>query len=235
MVIIIDKNHVNFKEPSVSVDTETDDLIRQVIKDNFTDRTVIILANRFRLIVQMDRILVMDHGRVVEFDTPIALLDNPKSKFSMMVSQTGDVDPMRLRQLAQSHLDSKSGRRPSIHNDRSFNRDTTSQTTTRSYESQQSLPRSLADIFVSPEMRRSTSNRSASSDLSCASSDAKDLGTTEVLELADIRPDPERLRPETEFQSSQRSLLKNHLKDQYLSSQHQAKSNHPPQPPPSSS
>ena len=44
--------------------------------------------------------MVMKHGEIVEFDTPLALLDNPKSKFSLMLSQTGDVDPVALRQLA---------------------------------------------------------------------------------------------------------------------------------------
>ena len=144
------------------------------------DRTVIILANRFRLIVQMDRILVMDHGRVVEFDTPLNLLDNPKSKFSLMVSQTGDVDPVRLRQLALARVDKQRAQSPNgVTMERGPSRDSNTQNTTRSYDSQGSLPRSLKDIFVAPETRSSMTSLNTHSSLS---SDAPH----EVVELQDI-------------------------------------------------
>lgn len=76
------------------------------MKENFQDSTVIILATRFSMIVQCDRVIVMNHGRVVEFDTPLGLLDDPKSKFSLMLAQNGDVDPVKLRALAKSRADS---------------------------------------------------------------------------------------------------------------------------------
>jgi ABC-type multidrug transport system ATPase subunit len=81
------------------------------MRENFEDATVILLATRFRMIVQCDRVIVMNHGKVVEFDTPLGLLDDPKSKFSLMLAQTGDVDPVMLRALAKSRADSKSGPR----------------------------------------------------------------------------------------------------------------------------
>lgn len=87
-------------EPAVTVDRDTEHLIQQVMNENFKHCTVIFLATRFRVIVQMDRVMVMKHGELVEFDTPLNLLDNPKSKFSLMLSQTGDVDPNYLRRLA---------------------------------------------------------------------------------------------------------------------------------------
>lgn len=77
------------------------------MRENFEHATVIILATRFRIIVQCDRVIVMNHGKVVEFDTPLGLLNDPKSKFSLMLAQTGDIDPVKLRQLAQSRADSK--------------------------------------------------------------------------------------------------------------------------------
>jgi ABC-type glutathione transport system ATPase component len=94
-------------EPAVTVDRDTERLIQQVMNENFSQCTVIFLATRFRVIVQMDRVMVMKHGEIVEFDTPLALLDNPKSKFSLMLSQTGDVDPVSLRQLAQKKATAK--------------------------------------------------------------------------------------------------------------------------------
>jgi hypothetical protein len=98
----------------------------------------------------------MDHGRVVEYDTPIALLENPKSKFSLMVSQNGDVDLTRLREIAQNSAD-----RSSL---KSLDR---SQSSSRSHDTTHgSLPRSLVDLFVRPEIRSPSmsSNSSMTSD-----------------------------------------------------------------------
>jgi ABC-type multidrug transport system fused ATPase/permease subunit len=87
--ILIQTTIVVYDEPTTTVDRDTEHLIQQVMNENFKDCTVIFLATRFRIIVQMDRIMVMKHGEIVEFDTPLNLLDDPKSKFSMMLSQTG--------------------------------------------------------------------------------------------------------------------------------------------------
>lgn len=38
----------------------------QTIQENFEDRTVIILASRYHLIMSMDRVLVMSRGKVIE-------------------------------------------------------------------------------------------------------------------------------------------------------------------------
>jgi ATP-binding cassette, subfamily C (CFTR/MRP), member 1 len=86
-------------EPIVAADNETDALIQSTINENFQDATVIILATRFRMIAQSDRIIVMESGRIVEFDSPHSLLTNPRSKFSLMVSQTGDIDLERLKKV----------------------------------------------------------------------------------------------------------------------------------------
>ncbi|KAI8906294.1 P-loop containing nucleoside triphosphate hydrolase protein [Gorgonomyces haynaldii] len=107
--ILIKTSIVIFDEPTVPVDLDTELLVMSVIKDNFENATVIVLASRFRVIVQTDRVLVMSHGRVVEFDTPLALMDNPKSKFSLMLAQTSDIDPQKLRQLAQNRHNQKLG------------------------------------------------------------------------------------------------------------------------------
>lgn len=92
--------YLNNIEPVVSVDNETDRLINQTIKENFGDSTVIILASRFPFIMESDRIMVMHEGKVIEYDTPLNLLDNPRSKFMRMISQTGDVDVIKLRRIA---------------------------------------------------------------------------------------------------------------------------------------
>lgn len=160
----------------MAVDTETDDLIRQVISENFQESTVIVLANRFRLIVKMDKILVMDHGRVVEYDTPLNLLENPKSKFSLMISQTGDIDLARLLEIARNTAD-----RLSL---KSLDR---SQSSSRSHDTHSSLPRSLAELFVRPDIR--SPSMSSTSSMNSDQHNSNSSYSCEV-ELHDLNKQP---------------------------------------------
>lgn len=58
------------------------------------------MASRLSQILESDKIMVMDGGKVVEFDTPVNLLDTPNTMFASLVSQAGDIDPSRLREVA---------------------------------------------------------------------------------------------------------------------------------------
>lgn len=47
------------------------------------------IAHRLNTIIDSDRVLVLDAGRVVEFDSPYMLLQNPGGVFHNLVAQTG--------------------------------------------------------------------------------------------------------------------------------------------------
>ncbi|WVF68600.1 hypothetical protein IAT40_003369 [Kwoniella sp. CBS 6097] len=68
-------------EATSSVDPETDALIQRIIQTEFADVTLISIAHRLQTVAYYDRILVMDSGKVAEFDTPLALFDQRESIF----------------------------------------------------------------------------------------------------------------------------------------------------------
>jgi ABC-type multidrug transport system fused ATPase/permease subunit len=61
-------------EPTSSVDTDTDELIQRLLRERFHSHTVIMIAHRLRSVVDYDKVLVLDGGKLAEFDSPAALL-----------------------------------------------------------------------------------------------------------------------------------------------------------------
>ncbi|CAF3075865.1 unnamed protein product [Rotaria sp. Silwood2] len=61
-------------EATAHVDQKTDDLIQTIIKEKFQDRTVMTIAHRLNTVAKCDRILVLDNGMIVNYDTPENIL-----------------------------------------------------------------------------------------------------------------------------------------------------------------
>ena len=61
-------------EATANVDLETDNLIQRTLRERFQNSTVFIVAHRLATIIDADRILVLDKGRLQEYAHPFKLL-----------------------------------------------------------------------------------------------------------------------------------------------------------------
>ncbi|OAD06293.1 hypothetical protein MUCCIDRAFT_139417 [Mucor lusitanicus CBS 277.49] len=87
-------------EATASVDFETDKAIQKTISTEFSDSTILCIAHRLHTVIEYDRILVLDQGRIDEFDNPYTLISNPESSFYKMCRNSGEFDS--LYELAKS-------------------------------------------------------------------------------------------------------------------------------------
>ncbi|KAL6364357.1 hypothetical protein LRP88_01755 [Fusarium phalaenopsidis] len=72
--MLANKRIILLDEASSNVDPNSEQLIRQVIQDQFVGCTVIAIVHRLGAVVDFDRVAVMSGGRVVEWDNPRELL-----------------------------------------------------------------------------------------------------------------------------------------------------------------
>ncbi|KAL2524409.1 ABC transporter C family member 2 [Abeliophyllum distichum] len=94
-------------EATAAVDVRTDALIQKTIREEFKSCTMLIIAHRLNTIIDCDRIILLDAGQVVEYDTPEMLLQNVDSAFSKMVQSTGAANAEYLRSLVLRGEDEK--------------------------------------------------------------------------------------------------------------------------------
>lgn len=112
---ILRKNRILIiDEATANVDPRTDELIQKTIRDKFRECTVLTIAHRLNTIIDSDRILVLDAGKIHAYDEPYNLLQDPDGIFYKMVQQTGKQEAASLLGLAKQAYDSRS--RPNVSN-----------------------------------------------------------------------------------------------------------------------
>nr|XP_033489127.1 multidrug resistance-associated protein 5 [Epinephelus lanceolatus] len=72
-------------EATAAIDTETDRLIQETIRCAFGSCTTLIIAHRLNTVMSCSRVMVLDNGQILEFDSPAALLADENSRFRAMV------------------------------------------------------------------------------------------------------------------------------------------------------
>jgi ABC-type multidrug transport system fused ATPase/permease subunit len=59
---------------------EMESMIQSVLKNEFRDRTTLVIAHRIETILEMDKILVLDNGNIQMYGTPSELLNDEDFK-----------------------------------------------------------------------------------------------------------------------------------------------------------
>ncbi|EIW76959.1 multidrug resistance-associated ABC transporter [Coniophora puteana RWD-64-598 SS2] len=87
-------------EATASVDYATDELIGKTIRQEFANSTILTIAHRLRTVIDYDRVMILDQGRIVEFDSPTTLLSDPESQFHGLCKATGKNEFITLKRMA---------------------------------------------------------------------------------------------------------------------------------------
>ncbi|XP_057388585.1 ATP-binding cassette sub-family C member 4 isoform X6 [Balaenoptera acutorostrata] len=99
---ILRKNRVLIiDEATANVDPRTDELIQKKIREKFAQCTVLTIAHRLNTIIDSDRIMVLDSGRLKEYDEPYVLLQNRDGLFYKMVQQLGKAEAAAITETAK--------------------------------------------------------------------------------------------------------------------------------------
>lgn len=80
-------------EATASIDYATDSKIQETLRA-VKDSTIITIAHRLQTIIDYDKVLVLDKGEVIEFDSPWGLLSKEKSIFRGMCEMSGDFESL---------------------------------------------------------------------------------------------------------------------------------------------
>ncbi|KAF4618966.1 hypothetical protein D9613_010076 [Agrocybe pediades] len=83
-----------FDEATSAIDYQTDAVIQETLRTRLSpDTTVLTIAHRLQTVMDADKIMVLDNGRIVEFDSPRVLLQKDNGAFRLLVEESGTAVP----------------------------------------------------------------------------------------------------------------------------------------------
>ncbi|KAI8609739.1 P-loop containing nucleoside triphosphate hydrolase protein [Chytriomyces sp. MP71] len=105
-VVLLERSKILvMDEATSSVDAESDLRVQDVLRTYFKEATVISIAHRLNTIAAFDKALVLQDGRVAEYDAPHVLLQKEGSVFREMVDATGAANAVVISDIAKRHYE----------------------------------------------------------------------------------------------------------------------------------
>ncbi|XP_074994477.1 ATP-binding cassette sub-family C member 4 isoform X1 [Calonectris borealis] len=99
---VLKKNRILIiDEATANVDPRTDEFIQKTIREKFAHCTVLTIAHRLNTIIDSDRIMVLDAGRLKEYGEPYILLQEQDGLLYKMVQQVGKTEAASLIETAK--------------------------------------------------------------------------------------------------------------------------------------
>ncbi|XP_023228576.1 multidrug resistance-associated protein 4-like isoform X2 [Centruroides sculpturatus] len=99
--ILRDNKILVMDEATSNMDKVTDCCVQKIIREKFKSCTVLTIAHRLHTIIDSDRVLVLESGKLKEFDTPYTLLKNLNGTFYNLVKNTGKNSMKELYRIAK--------------------------------------------------------------------------------------------------------------------------------------
>lgn len=94
-------------EATSSIDTETEAQVQKAIQPLLKGRTSITIAHRLSTIVNCDRILVMDHGTIIEDGNHVSLMEKKGAYYKLYMNQFKDLSIQEQVETYSSQIEDK--------------------------------------------------------------------------------------------------------------------------------
>ncbi|KAI9598517.1 P-loop containing nucleoside triphosphate hydrolase protein [Syncephalis fuscata] len=102
---LLNNNRIIIMDESATfINLDTEAKIQMIVREEFPHATLLRIAHRMRTVIDYDRVMVLDGGRLVEFDEPAQLLRRPDSLFRQLCEASGELGA--LMAMARCHLGS---------------------------------------------------------------------------------------------------------------------------------
>jgi len=85
--ILKDSSIILLDEPTSALDANTEFLLQSKMEEVFKGKTIILVAHRLATIRKASKILVSDNGEIIEFGTPLELLNNKGAYYDLLSKQ----------------------------------------------------------------------------------------------------------------------------------------------------
>jgi len=88
-------------EATANVDFKTDEMVQESIRECFSDCTVLTIAHRLQTIIDNDKILCLNKGKLENFDHPYDLILDKTTIFNELIFSLDSAERTKLIEIAK--------------------------------------------------------------------------------------------------------------------------------------